>query len=97
MAMLLWQFSYLQVLDALTTVAFLLVGVQEANPLVRLAMTVAPNPFWGIGIVKALGIGLGVVCALRGRHQLLSRINLLFAAVVVWNLAALILGMIRLA
>jgi len=95
MATQLWQFSYLQVLDALTTVAFLLVGVQEANPVVRMALTVAPNPFIGIGIVKAVGLGLGLFCALRGKLTLLSRINILFALVVVWNLIALVAGMSR--
>ena len=29
------QYSYLQVLDFLTTIAFLLNGVKEGNPLVR--------------------------------------------------------------
>jgi hypothetical protein len=95
MAMLLWQFSYLQLLDVLTTVAFLMVGVQEGNPLVRLALNVAPNPFIGLGLVKLAGMALGLSCAVRGRHQLLGRINMLFAAVVVWNMAALIIGVMR--
>ena len=97
MATLLWQFSYLQLLDILTTIAFLLVGVQEGNPVVRLALSVAPNPFVGLGVVKLAGLGLGLMCALRGKHALLSRINILFAAVVVWNLVALVFGMMRLA
>jgi len=97
MATLLWQFSYLQLLDILTTVAFLLVGVQEGNPVVRLALNVAPNPFVGLGVVKLAGLGLGLLCAFRGKHMLLTRINILFAVVVVWNLIALVFGMMRLA
>lgn len=93
MATLFWQFSYLQLLDVLTTVAFLLVGVQEGNPVVRLALQFAPNPFVGLGLVKVAGLGLGVFCALRGKHALLSRINILFSIVIVWNLIALVIGM----
>ena len=93
MTTLLWQFSYLQLLDVLTTVAFLLVGVQEGNPIVRMALEFAPNPFIGLGLVKVAGLGLGVFCAMRGKHALLSRINILFSIVIVWNLIALVIGM----
>jgi len=41
---LLLQYAYLQVLDFLTTVAFLLHGIREANPLVRMALLYAPHP-----------------------------------------------------
>ena len=34
MTQLLWQYSYLQILDFLTTIAFLVNGVKEGNPLV---------------------------------------------------------------
>ena len=96
MTTLLWQFSYLQLLDVLTTVAFLMVGVQEGNPVVRMALHFAPNPVVGLGLVKVAGLGLGVMCALRGKHLLLSRINILFAVVIVWNLVALMFGMMHL-
>jgi len=92
---LLIQYSYLQVLDFLTTVAFLLNGVREGNPLVRLAMQLAPNPMIGLLIVKLAAVGLGLYCWRMGRNQILGRINLLFAIVVAWNLAALILGTVQ--
>ena len=44
LSQLLWQYSYLQVLDFLTTIAFLVNGVREGNPLVRLALSVGSNP-----------------------------------------------------
>ena len=42
MNQLLLQYSYLQMLDLLTTVAFLLHGIHEGNPLVRLALRYSP-------------------------------------------------------
>ena len=38
MNQLILQYSYLQVLDFLTTLAFMINGVQEGNPVVRLAL-----------------------------------------------------------
>jgi F0F1-type ATP synthase membrane subunit a len=86
------HYSYLQVLDFLTTVAFLVQGVQEGNPLVRMAMKLTPNPMAGLLIVKLAAVFLGVYCWWGGRGQILRRINMLFAAVVAWNLVSLIVG-----
>jgi hypothetical protein len=87
-----WQYSYLQVLDFLTTIAFLLQGVKEGNPLVRLALSLSPNPVSGLLLVKLLAVCLGLYCWKVGKHRLLGRMNIMFAIVVAWNLAALILG-----
>jgi hypothetical protein len=92
---LLMQFSYLQLLDLMTTVAFLLHGVQEANPFVRFALRLGPNPISGLLAIKCLALGLGVYCWRCGRERLLTRMNILFALVVAWNVAALIMGGIR--
>ena len=89
---LLLQYSYLQVLDFLTTVAFLLNGVREANPVVRLFVKLAPDPLSGLLAVKILAVLLGLFCWRLGRQRLLFRMNLLFALVVTWNLLALIMG-----
>jgi len=80
------------VLDFLTTIAFLINGVSEGNPLVRLAIKVSPNPIGGLLFVKFAAVLLGVYCWKGGRLRLLGRINLLFALVVAWNLAALIMA-----
>jgi F0F1-type ATP synthase membrane subunit a len=88
----LMHFSYLQVLDFLTTVAFLVNGVKEANPLVRLALKLGSNPIGGLILVKLLAIVLGVYCWRMGRQRLLSRINVVFATLIAWNLVALIVG-----
>jgi hypothetical protein len=95
LSQLLWQYFYLQVLDFLTTIAFLLSGVREGNPLVRLALGVGTNPIASLIVVKFLAILLGFYCWRVGKRQLLSRINLLFAVLVAWNLVALILTRLR--
>ena len=86
------HFSYLQILDFLTTVAFLVNGIKEANPLVRLALKFGPSPVGGLILVKLFAIVLGVYCWRMGRQRLLSRINLYFALLIAWNLVALIVG-----
>ena len=91
MNQLLLQYAYLQMLDFLTTVAFLLHGIREANPLVRAALLYAPHPLGGLLMIKGAAIGLGLYCWRCGRNRLLGRINLLFALVVAWNLSALII------
>jgi Domain of unknown function (DUF5658) len=92
---LLWQFSYLQILDFLTTVAFLLHGVREGNPLVRLALSAGANPLVILVVVKLVAIVLGLYCWHQGRRQLLFRINILFALLVAWNLVALIVSSVK--
>ena len=92
MNQLLLQYSYLQVLDLLTTLAFLLHGVREGNPLVRMMMHMTANPLNGLLLVKLIAVGLGLYCWKMGRGRLLGRINIVFALIVAWNLAALILA-----
>ena len=96
MNQLLMHFSYLQVLDFLTTIAFMINGVKEANPLVRLAVKMSPSPISGLIVVKVLAVLLGIYCWRMGRQRLLSRINIVFAMVIAWNLVALILGTVAL-
>jgi Domain of unknown function (DUF5658) len=91
---LLWQYSYLQLLDFLSTLAFLALGLQEGNPVVKLAIDISPNPLLGLGAIKVAALALGVYCVKRGKFMLLSRINIAFAVVVAWNLVALIMGVL---
>ena len=86
------QFVYLQLLDLLTTVAFLVQGVQEGNPLVRWVIGASSNPLSGLLGVKVLALVLGLFCWRMGKQRLLGRVNLLFAALIAWNLVALIAG-----
>lgn len=89
---LILQYTYLQVLDLLTTVAFLINGVKEANPLVKGMMHVTSSPMMGLLLVKLLAIALGVYCWRIRKYRLLLRINILFALLVAWNMIALIAG-----
>lgn len=93
---LLLQFSFLQLFDFLTTVAFLVNGIGEANPLVRALMQWFSSPLVGLGLAKALAVALALYCWRADRMRLLGRANLFFAVVVTWNLMALILGTARL-
>jgi hypothetical protein len=59
---------------------------------VRLMMHSTTNPLNGLLAVKLIAAGLGIYCWKLGRGKLLSRINIVFAAIVAWNLGALILS-----
>lgn len=86
-------YAYLQALDVLTTLAFLMARVEEANPLVRQAMALAGSPLAGLLVVKLAALMLGLVCWRTGRLKLLQRANAFFAALVAWNLFCLLLGL----
>ena len=89
---LLIQFCYLQVLDVLTTLAFLASGVREANPIVRLLFSVTQSPLAGLVTVKLFAAGLAVYCWRSRRGRLLSRVNIFYALLVAWNLVAFLFG-----
>src|SRR5712692_6229262 len=89
---LLLQFSYLQLLDVLTTLVFLLHGVKEANPIVRLALNTGAPPVMVLVMVKTFAVLLALCCILRERLRLLGRVNIFFAVLVTWNLVAIILS-----
>lgn len=91
----LMQYVYLQGLDVLSTLAFLLAGVEEGNVLVRGAIRLVGNPLLGLLSVKAAAALLGGYCWWHGRVTLLKRANLFFAGLVAWNLVCLILGLGR--
>lgn len=92
MNQLIVQYSYLQVLDFLTTIAFLMTGVKEGNPLVRAMLSYSSSAVMGLVLIKVAAVLLGVFCWRMGRQRTLQRINILFAAVIAWNLVALIVG-----
>lgn len=86
------QYSYLQLLDLLTTIAFLVQGVQEGNPIVRFALEMTPSPLAGLLMVKIAALMLGVYCWRSDKTRLLGKVNVMFALLIAWNLVALILG-----
>lgn len=90
---LLLQYSYLQLLDVLTTLAFLLAGVQEANPLARWLMHMTGAPIPGLIAIKLFAMLLGLYCWWRGKTATLRKANIFFSLIVAWNLFCLILGL----
>lgn len=89
---LLLQFLYLQILDVLTTMAFLMNGLQEANPIVRTIVGWGPTPLEGLVAVKIFAIVLALICVRSARLRLLAGVNVFFAALVAWNLVVLIIA-----
>ena len=89
---LLTDFVYLQLLDILTTVAFLMQGVAEGNPFVRWAISQGQNPLHSLILIKAASIALAIYCVVRARHKVLRIANIFFAGLVAYNLVAIILS-----
>ena len=93
--MLFLGFAGLQTLDAVTTVWFLHRGLNEANPLLRLAFHYFAHPAVSLTAAKALSVGAAWWAWRRGSYRFLFRMNLFFSACVVWNLIALAAGSVR--
>jgi len=85
-------FAYLQILDLLSTVAFLLHGIEEGNPLVRAVLQWGQSPLLGLVVTKIFALSLGLYCCWFGRQRLLVSMNVLFATVVAWNIVVLIVS-----
>jgi hypothetical protein len=88
---LLAQFAYLQLLDVLTSLAFLASGVREANPIIRLLTSSSGSALHGLVAVKAIAMLLGWYCWRSKRQRLLGRVNVFYACLVAWNLIAFLL------
>ncbi len=81
-------FVYLQLLDLMTTVLGLRLGLGEASPFVRWLMGVGPVA--GVVLSKGVALGLGAICLAYGKRRIMIWINYWFAALVVWNLTLII-------
>jgi hypothetical protein len=80
-------FLYLQILDILTTLVGVKLGVAEASPFVKFLMYFGPAA--GLAGSKLLGVGLAGVAIVLQRVHLLKWINYWYASLVVWNLFVL--------
>ncbi len=81
-------FAVLQLLDLATTLLAFRLGGYEANPMVRPFL--ALGPIGGILLVKALVLALGFACWRFDRLGALHKASWLYAAIVVWNTAAIL-------
>jgi hypothetical protein len=89
-----WSFSlraflYLQLLDVLTTWLGLRMGLIEVNPIVQFLIHL--GSFARVLSSKAVALVIGGFCVYRRRLRVIHFANCWYAAVVIWNLAALVI------
>jgi len=83
-------FIYLQVLDFLTTIVGLKMGLSEASPFIHWLMRLGPA--FGLAASKMLALALGGVCLWLNKHHLVRWINYWYAGLVVWNIFLILLA-----
>jgi hypothetical protein len=86
-------FLYLQVLDFLTTILFLKLGLQEGNWMV--GWLVRWSPVLGVLAAKLGTVLLALIAIHYHRHRVIRLANLGYGGVVVWNLLCMILAQTR--
>jgi hypothetical protein len=81
-------FLYLQVLDLLTTLVGLKLGISEASPFVRSLLQFGP----GVAVTasKLVAIALAAVCFMLNRSRLIVWVNCWYGLIVVWNLCTIL-------
>ena len=87
---LLSLFIYLQLLDLLTTVLFLKMGLVEGNWLA--ATLIRWSPLFGILAAKAATIVVGIIAVWLHKDRLMRLANFGYSGVVAWNLVVMILA-----
>jgi hypothetical protein len=82
-------FFCLQVLDVLTTLVGFRLGLVEASPFIQVLMRL--GPIAGLLGSKLLAVLLGGWCVWRGRFRTIQLINYWYTALVIWNLALIMM------
>lgn len=85
-------FNYFNLMDAvLTLIVVTQLGGTELNPLMAWLLNLGPMYFF----LTKIGIGALTTgyCIIKNRYKLLQYACFLFAAVVVWNIGVLFLGL----
>ena len=85
-------FFYLQLLDFMTTLIGMRLGLGEASPFIRYLMQV--GPLAGLAVSKVIALTLCGICLWTNKRHLVRWINYWYAALVVWNMF-LIAGVLR--
>ena len=83
-------FIYLQVLDLLTTILFLKLGLGEASWVV--AALVRWSPILGVMAAKLGTILLALLAVRYQKHRVVQLANVGYSGVVVWNLVCMIVA-----
>lgn len=91
MTLLLVQFGCLQLLDLATTLLFPAAGLQEGNPLIGRLAAWTGSMAVSLFAAKAVGMALAVYCWRANYARVLRRANVVYCAVVAWNLLAILL------
>lgn len=82
-------FFYLQVLDFLTTLIGMKMGLSEASPFIRWLMQI--DPAVGLALSKLIAFVLGGLCLWLNKRHLVRWINYWYAGLVIWNMALIFL------
>ena len=85
-------FLYLQVLDFLTTLIGMKIGLSEVSPFIRWLMQM--DPAVGLALSKLIALVLGGLCLWLNKRHLVRWINYWYAGLVVWNMT-LIFAVLR--
>ena len=83
-------FLYLQILDFLTTLVGLKLGVSEASPFIRSLMHFGPS--FAVAASKIMAIVIAGLCVGLNRSYLVRWINYWYAALIVWNLCNILVA-----
>jgi hypothetical protein len=83
-------FIYLQLLDFLTTMVGLKLGLGEASPFIHWLMQLGPA--LGLAASKLLAIALGGICLWLNKQHLVRAINYWYAGLVVWNISLILIA-----
>ncbi len=86
-------FLYLQLLDFLTTIVGIRLGLVELSPFIRRLMSV--GPVWGALLSKLMAVALAAFCLWIHRRRLIRWLNYWYAALVVWNLSIIWIALAR--
>jgi len=81
-------FIYLQLLDFLTTMVGLQIGLAEASPFIRWLMHLGPTA--GLALSKLVAFALGGLCIWLNKRHVVRWINYWYAGLVVWNICLIL-------
>ena len=83
-------FVYLQILDGLTTILFLRMGLPETGWVA--SVLVRWSPLAGVLLVKAAAIAVGVLAVRLHKDRVIRLANIGYSGVVAWNLLCMIVA-----
>ncbi len=83
-------FVYLQVLDFLTTILFLRMGLRETGWVT--GALIHWSPLLGVTVAKSVAIVVGVIAVRLQKDRVMRLANLGYGGVVAWNLLCMILA-----